>query len=366
MGQGNIRNQKCLCGSNKKYKYCCGYNKEIELYVIENIVKDKHNIKMCLAPIDSTNRCSRKIIKAHTISKSSNLKTIAKNGHILTINNIFENLKNKTNSSLLVKQVGINKASTHNMFCEIHDKELFSVLENQTIIFSKEQMFKLTYRNICKELFEKYGIVNNKNEVFETLMNKNNTYKIHQHSTHIGIRDLEYIKAILDKNLLNQNFDNIRFYAIIFDKILPIMTSCAVLPHIDLQKNRLLDIEDENKYYNYISISTLAINNKGAIVFSWISKDDETNKHCYQFIKSLIALTDKQKCGAILNFLFTYSENTYWSEDWWNSLKEEEQDALLMCALDSTQNITLVPENFNNFADFLNLSIEKIINETNV
>lgn len=362
MGSGNLRNEKCYCGSGKKYKNC-HLNKQPEWYAIENALKNKMSLKKCLAPIDYKVQCSKKIIRAHTISKSSNLKAIAENGHILTMSNVFENIKNDNPFLPLAKKVGINQASTHNMFCEKHDKELFSVLENQKIIFSNEQIFKLTYRNICKELFEKYNITNSKNEVFEQLINSYETYKIYQDGTKIGIRDLEYIKNLLDNDLLKSNFDNIKFYVIIFNENCPIMTSCAFLPHKDFHKNMLLDAKDEAKYYNYISFSILALEqNKSAIVFSWLHKDKETDIHCEKFIKSLnIILPNKQKCGAILNFLFTFSENIYFSEKWWNSLTQEMQIMIRKCAGDLTQDITLAPKNFDIFGDIFNLSIKEII-----
>lgn len=361
MGSGNLRNEECYCGSGKKYKKC-HLNKQPEWYAIENALKKKMSLKKCLAPIDDNAQCSKKIIRAHTISKSSNLKAIAENGHILTMSNVIEKIKNDNPFVPSVKKVGINQASTRNMFCEKHDRELFSVLENQKIIFSNEQIFKLTYRNICKELFEKYSITNSKSEVFEQLINSNKDYKIYQNGTQIGIRDLERIKILLDNDLLKCNFDNIKFYVIIFNEICPIMTSCAFLPYKDFYKNILLDVKDETKYYNYISLSTLSIEqDKSAIVFSWIHKDKETDAHCKKFVKSLNILSDKQKCGAIFNFLFTFSENIYFSEKWWNSLAQETKNMIEKCADDLTQDITLAPKNFDTFGDIFNLSIKEIV-----
>lgn len=361
MGEGSKRNKPCFCGSGKKYKNCCLLNnkKEYNFSDIQEEYKRDWNEKICLAPEELKKECSQEFIKAHTISKSSNLKQISNNGHVMGFKRVLEPKPIKR----LIK-IGISKASGINMFCKKHDNELFSILEDKKFTFTNQQIFMLSYRAICKELYQKYASIKSSNMALNIAKN-NNPYmigltKILLEGIKLAIRDLEIIKQIFDSNIIKKDYDNIKYYCLIIDTIPQIMTSCAYLPNRDFNKNTLFDIFDEKASYNYISVSTLALENGGAIIFSWINKDDITNEYCKQFIQSIDKLSNKEKCGALLNWFFTCSENIFWSEEWWNSLNENQQKMISIFNDDITQNETLNPEEYENMWNLLKWNIIEV------
>jgi hypothetical protein len=92
------RNDPCWCGSQIKYKRC-HLNREkqkpLERWEASKEFNNKFSRRICSSPNSFHQDCSKKIIKAHTVPKSSSLKAIAKDGHVLgmkmSLENIFKN-----------------------------------------------------------------------------------------------------------------------------------------------------------------------------------------------------------------------------------------------------------------------------------
>ena len=159
MGNGTKVNKPCWCGSGIKYKFCHlkkEYEEKVKIHEIEKDLRQGFAKKRCMVPSEFKEECTKKIIKAHTISKSSNLKQISENGHVLGFDKSILAL-NKNNGKFPIKEIGINNASIFNGFCSKHDKELFSIIENSDMVFTNEQIFILSYRAMCQELYLKYN-----------------------------------------------------------------------------------------------------------------------------------------------------------------------------------------------------------------
>jgi membrane-bound inhibitor of C-type lysozyme len=112
------RNKPCWCGSEKKYKRC-HLNRDTQNPVNQGEIHKQLNSfyakKTCSVPISLKHECSKKIIKAHSISKSSSLKEIAEDGHVLTT---FKSASmSGSNFTIKPKRIGINQASTFTGFC---------------------------------------------------------------------------------------------------------------------------------------------------------------------------------------------------------------------------------------------------------
>lgn len=136
------RNDLCWCGSKIKYKKCHLNRNEqtpVGKQKIQQTLNSFNQEKCCSVPKKLQHKCTKKIIKAHSVSKSSSLKEIAVDGHVLTTfkaNHDFS-LSHKITPTL----IGINKASTFNGFCSYHDKSLFSPIEDQPFEAIAEHCF---------------------------------------------------------------------------------------------------------------------------------------------------------------------------------------------------------------------------------
>lgn len=90
--------------------------------------------------------CPKKsIAKSHTIQKSSSIKLISENSHVLTP------MLNDTTGELEMISQGIGDASTFPGFCEDHEK-LFEEFENQKDLIHEVHFVLQIYRTICREI----------------------------------------------------------------------------------------------------------------------------------------------------------------------------------------------------------------------
>ncbi|MCS5708808.1 hypothetical protein CC99x_007810 [Candidatus Berkiella cookevillensis] len=116
------------------------------------INKFYQNIKFCMAQHKAA--CSGDIIKAHTISKKY-LKFICDDEKkvYLTKASRFNN------KNLIAYKLGaISKASIFTGFCANHDKKLFTSFENHSLVPSRQQIYDISFRTLCREYFYKKTI----------------------------------------------------------------------------------------------------------------------------------------------------------------------------------------------------------------
>jgi uncharacterized short protein YbdD (DUF466 family) len=353
LGSGTKRNKKCDCGSGLKYKNCHGKpNQEpIKLYELEKELKDSYTKKVCMSPKEFHKECTKKIIKAHTISKSSNLKKIAKDGHVYSFKQSIQEL-DKDNGIFPIEKIGVNNASVFNGFCSKHDKELFSDIEDKEIIFSDKQILLLAYRAISNELYLKYSSLNHNSKLskhkpkipMEMIGIYDNYINFMKDGTKLAIRDLEYIKKYYDSSLINSDFENqMNYYILILDKVPEIVNNAGWIPTIDFNNNDLSDLNKKDIKYNTLTVNTIVYKDKGAIVFAWHKELNCID--CVKFIQSLHNINNKNKGIAILKWLFECSENIFWSIEWWDNLDKSIKQILI----DNMMNITR-KQNLSNFS----------------
>ncbi len=330
------RNAPCWCGSNKKYKKChLGREKKepMKLWEIDKKFRESLDKKYCSCPNDLKSECSEKIIRAHTVSKSSSLKKIALDGHVYgTISSIHK--IDEHAGKIPLELIGINKASTFTGFCSFHDKELFKVFEDSPFNpYDKEQITLLGYRSISLEFFKKNSQKHN-----TTLMKdldfgqtQEEQILIQAYSSHfeggveLSLRDVEHHKLLYERAISSRNYEEIQSYTIKFKNILPIQCSGCYFPPIDFNGNKLQDYEDIDNILDNINFSILTENESSYAVFSWHSS---SNKSCLKFIESFDKLSKDKKINMIFNYTFFTCENVYISPVWWDNLEKEIKEYL--------------------------------------
>ncbi|BEK27859.1 SEC-C domain-containing protein [Campylobacter jejuni] len=338
--KGKDRNKLCWCGSGKKFKKC-HIDRENQSPIRQSdfieINKKVKNKKICMAPEEIKCDCSKKIIKAHTISKNCNLKSIAdEKNNLATLKLSNLNIEKAENPICELSIIGINKASTYQIFCSKHDAELFSVLENKNFKFENIQIFMLAYRNLCYELYLKESILDtnkerryfDKGKPIEKQLSIQMHFKFYDDILNVGIRDLKLLKEKFDLSLINRKFDCIRYYSIEIDSISQFMGSCIWFPIVNFDNTKLADLENIKEIFNPISASIINVDNKSLIIFSWL-KDFYNEQYCMKFISSLNKIPNDEKSGAILHWFFSSVENLYFQLSWWNNLKSEEKNILI-------------------------------------
>lgn len=118
-----------------------GIRKGLAFSSFSELQKYYRTPRKCIYP-----KCKNQSVSySHTISKSTSLKFISENQHVLSPELDIQNM------SYIMKSVGVNTASALPIFCEHHEK-IFFVFENDGIIKSDEHVYLQVFRAICREI----------------------------------------------------------------------------------------------------------------------------------------------------------------------------------------------------------------------
>lgn len=329
------RNEKCWCGSSKKYKKC-HLNRElddpVEPWEASAQSRKAFSAKLCSAPSAMHAECNGQIVRAHTVPKSGSLLKIAENGHVYAFVPTPEKL-NKHNGALKAELVGVNRASTFTGFCSIHDTRLFSPLELHDFTASQEQCFLLAYRAYAREIYTKKAAAEaaktysqmDKGRPLETQILIQNLSAMYEVGLNAALKDIAHHQPRFEAPLLSDDFSHIRAYVVTFDAPPPVMCSGAFGPEQDFDGKNLQDISDLSKVPSIISITSFFGGQHGHFVLVWMPDDDAV---CVPFVNSLAAIPDAELSSALVRFMFEFVENVQISPNWWSSLSQSHQTAL--------------------------------------
>ena len=148
------RNDPCWCGSDRKYKHC-HQNRRHEVPLptgqFRAMVDSRFGEnRICLHP-DAPMGCG-KVIRALTLQRSGIIKRlVGTDNHVRS----FYPLEWDQQGNPKIHRIGWRNASTFSGFCDKHDGQLFSAIENQPFVGSDRQVFLIGYRALCHELYQK-------------------------------------------------------------------------------------------------------------------------------------------------------------------------------------------------------------------
>ncbi|MES2674461.1 MAG: SEC-C domain-containing protein [Pseudomonadota bacterium] len=325
------RNESCWCGSKIKYKKCHldrDQQKPVDQNEIHKKLSSFNQQQCCSVPSELKDKCTSKIIKAHSVSKSSSLKEIAIDGHVLTTFKVTHSF-NKTHR-LEPKLIGINKASTFNGFCSYHDKTLFSSIEDLPFLRTEEQCFLVAYRAVSRELFAKRSASNvlgllkelDKGKSLKQQIEHQNASNYYINNHDLTTNDLVFVKSKLDRMLVLGDYSDLVHVIFELENPASVMTSAILSSEIDFEGGILQNpSSNPNEIPDYLIINSFAGNGKGYIVMSWLAEHSICNE---------ILLDQLLKKDHISNYLtmfvFASIENNYLCPTWWASLSSEMQD----------------------------------------
>lgn len=345
------RNEKCWCKSGKKYKYC-HYGRESQAPVStgEAFSQSKKIAarKGCSIPSELRHECNKKIIDAHTISKSSTLIEIAdETNHVLGLKIDLATLS-KNKGKLIPERIGVNQASTFKGFCSKHDKELFSCVEDQPFTGSNEQCFALMYRSVAKELYAKEGSLLMSEFIKNTDKGRQPVEQLfiqkfaadNQLGVKTALKELSAFKAQLDNQLLGNATNNMSHLIIEASNPMPIVVSSVAAPVFDFDNNQIQDLADLTVVPEYVVFNSFSSEGKGYVVFSWL-KDSNI---ILGFINTLKAIDQSDIFTALVRFFFGIAENIFISPMWWDALAEDRKEKI--------QNLIMI--GVNPFTKFMN------------
>lgn len=153
--------------------------------------------------------CSEKSINSHLLQKNGILNLISSNNHLIQIKkkDFFADTKTE---NFDFKPIGIKTAMSYNLFCNSHDTNIFTPIENKELnleVYENQLLF--SYRSLCAELRKKMNNV----EIFKRIINSrhfsdrktllqnfDSSIKFHN----LGINDLNWYKNEFENEIVNK------------------------------------------------------------------------------------------------------------------------------------------------------------------
>lgn len=319
----------CWCNSGLTYDECHrDRDKQIAIKPHEAVEKFRKAFsqKYCMHPENSLTTCSRRIVKAHSISSAVNLGCIAENGHVMhfgfPLSGAIENW-----GRLVPLGIGVNRASTFTGFCQLHDSRTFVAIDQPIESLTTEHLFLLGYRAVCRELFTKNAafVLNRLARELDKGKDQDAQREIQRFCAArelgltAGLADLRALKDEFDQLLLNQTFDTISAYIIELDHAPQIVCSVGFSPEVDFDGNRLQSLHEMDQPVDTCTCSIINTRRGGAIVFVWLR---ERNGACSGLVDSLDRMRTHLVPNAIVRLVFEHGENVFFSKSWWEDLDD--------------------------------------------
>lgn len=275
----------------------------------------KFRWKTCLHP-EAPNKCGKQIIRAHTLSRSSTLdKIVDDENKLLTFHPVDHRKETPP-----IHEKGWKEATTYHCFCDYHDNVTFSEIENHEFAPTDEQAFLIGYRALAQELYMKMSAVSAgdqldkiseiKDDPFETYFNN-----FHNQEFEKGLKYADKTKDIYDKALLNKSYDGFNYLVISFSGSLSVATTGMMNPLHSLREGIV-----QSYYSDFLENLFIGVTSNGGrhfVVFHWPKKFKKTTKYIDEM---LIEVRRSHLPTFLVQFMFLFIENTYFSKKWWRNL----------------------------------------------
>jgi hypothetical protein len=357
------RNEPCPCGSGKKYKKC-HLDREgaapVPYYESANeLLRLRLGDQTCLYPA-TPNPCTGKVIRAHSISKSTALAKMARGGEVYQLDtNPFA--INRNQGRVELRRTKIASATTFTGFCSPHDNGLFDPIDKGNLTPTNEQVLLLHYRAMCRELYVKRPNVETNELLREMDRGKPPEFQamVQGLVTARGlvieesIQQLEADKVACDSAILSKEYGVLRGSYVRFRRLTSVACSGYAQPSFDFGGHKVQDVTDLTKSFLNLSFTLLPNESGGIAVFAWLKYADAV---CRPFVQSFFSLPDARKSDALIQYTFDSFENFAAQPQWWEGLPEQAQADLKRRALNWTDmggidGAALIPGNLR-FADW--------------
>jgi len=320
------RNEKCFCGSGKKYKKCCLEKVDDEEFLqpenfLENYrdIKKDSRIKQCLYP-DNT-MCSERIIGAHSIQNNKILKRISTNGEV------YMPCPKNENPFEFMPKWGRKQATVFTGFCGYHDNELFKPIENEEFNKSELHVFLYIYRCFAIEYHKKMEVMNMEVKLIDKLPSRARGIKNNFSGFQLAKNDLEVCKIEFDKALVNEKYDILTSLVWEFDKPIKFAASGFTALSEDLEGNKIQDLMDINAIMKHIFVTVFPDGEKSYCIISWLKSNDKIFR---EYKEQLDNLDYDERKKYINNLLPIISENITINPEAWDKVEDYKKDAFGM------------------------------------
>jgi SEC-C motif len=323
------RNDRCWCGSGRKFKKCHLHRsneKRLPFAAIKNEIRQASQGKVCLHP--AAGRDCGRIINAHTIQRSLVLaRIINANNRVLTF---YQSLADD-DGRFQPRSVGWKEASTFTGFCATHD-HVFAPIETAPFANTPEQRFLVAYRAICHEFYQKEAALRTESTLRDLIDRSMSVseqrlaqekLRWQMEGVRGGSKWARACKEQMDRELLAGDFGKLSSFTVSFRGPLCTASTGVVTPANDVKGRALQVLHDSDAEPEVLFFGLIATDGGGTAVCGWRPE----HKRVKLFVESL-ADQGANLSSALVQFMFAHIENTFFSEEWWNGLTGEQRATL--------------------------------------
>ncbi len=330
------RNNACWCGSGKKYKHCHLRlrSDDWRRLEVEKLIRSSYSKRYCLHPEATDSNCQGGISSAHSVSRSV-LKQLARNGHVYGIAHDDVASIRSHKGRLVPQLIGVNKASAFTGFCNHHDNATFSPIDDCVFSGASEEVFLISYRSLCREVFDKKAAVASHSDSRKLLeyyppsripyLANLNLEQYLAHST--GLQKLVKQKELYDGMLLARSHGELRYIAILFEGAPRVVCAGVFNPQYDFSGRFIQNITTSRwEDCALIAYSLVPAKLGFAAVFSWIKEYDDK---CLPFVESYLERGAAELPSLSIVLAFQHVGNLYISPGWWEGIESDLRESLV-------------------------------------
>lgn len=286
--------------------------------------KHSRKIKECF--YHNKEECKGSIKQAHSIQKNKRLSIIDElvdNNRVLYTFTEFETGTVRFIKTLI--PIGKSNASTFFGFCDKHDTELFSTIENKEFDGSDEHCFLHSYRSFAhsyhRKKEERKGVTTNNpvnnsyTDEYKEQWLKGNEY---------AISDLDYYRKDLDVWIEKKDYSQLEYFTVVFPELFPIACSSLISPFYSLRGKAMNNHSDPSIPWSAIMLTVLPDFTQTIVIFACFPNDESG----IRFLDELTELNDYKFKKVLTSILIFFSENTFFSPSLWNRLGTSKQRIL--------------------------------------
>lgn len=276
--------------------------------------------ELCLLKGKGT--CGSTIVRAHSIQKAL-FKGHAKDGHVYEFDPY--NLKRDANDKHWPNLIGINNATAFTGFCNCHDAQVFSAIDDHPFDNTPEQRFLYHYRAFAQAFYARAMKFKTIENTFKEVAQTTSPLEIRSLAEKVEITrqdviELEAVKTRLERNLEEKKWDEVEGCAFVGDKMADILATDLFAPRKDFQGSIIQDTKWKGPL-NWVSLTVTASKDQATVLLCG-------NRNCpilHKLGQSLRQIPPSFQTRAVVNYVFCHVENLILIPRWWESLSKQDQ-----------------------------------------
>lgn len=263
--------------------------------------------------------CQGNIKQSHSLQRNGRLSLVqgddGKGNSVVYTFTSSEADENSQFASLI--PIGKASASTFFGFCDFHDTELFSPVENFPFDDSDKHCFLHSYRSFAHSYHRhKEFIKFSKTPSQYTRSLPCYKYIEMLRCAEMGNKDMEKEKRELDRMIASNSYSELEYLTWQFQEKFPVACSSMISPESSYKGMPMNNNSDPSKPFSQIMLTVLPDHCGTIIILACFSTDNKGKR----FLDELSHLTEAAFKRAISSLMITKAENTFFAPAVWQQL----------------------------------------------